>query len=196
MDYKSQYVEAIKHVNDAVLNSDPYYWFPKIISVETEDNREYGRASFKYDLGNGEQGSGSGHSGNDHGHAYMAAMLRLIRFKEPCTLFAFPIEGALSVNGVWKQNVQREDIVVGFITDLDDSYFITPAWNERCIYPMIGNWHVKWFDIPKTAKWMLCATLDTQYRKAVSLYCQAASIEEQKLCTPQLNIVVTRKKSM
>jgi hypothetical protein len=194
MEYKSQYIEAIQHVNDAVANSDPSYWFPKLISVETVDNRVDGSAYFVYDLGNGEKGSGSGHSGNDQGHAHTAALLRLIQFKEPCTLFAFPVYDAIGeLSGTWKWNVQPEDIVVGFISDTNDSYIIIPAWKEKCVYPMIGNNRNFNFDIPTNAKWVLCAALDTPYRKAVSLYSQATSAEEQENCMPELNIITRNK---
>jgi hypothetical protein len=189
MEYKSEYIEAIQHVNAAVRESDPQYWFPKIINMENVNNRPDGSGYFVYDLGNGEKGSGSGHSGTDHGHAHSAALLRLIRFKQPCTLFAFPIEDAIDKNGSWK-NVQREDIVVGYISDLDDTYIITPEWNDKHVYPMIGNSRSHLFYAPEDADWLLCAALDTPYRKAVSLYCQAtATTKELELSTPELNIV-------
>lgn len=196
MEYQSTYVEAIQHVHDAVLKSDPYYWFPRIVDMETVNKRPDGSAYFVYDLGNGERGSGGGHSGTDQGHAHTAALLRLIRFKEPCTLFAFPVKDAINEHGMWK-NVQREDIVVGYISDLDDAYIVTPAWNDNRVYPMIGNDRTKFFYAPEDADYLLCAALDTPYRKAVSLYCQSAAMtKELELCTPQLNLVERMKKQV
>lgn len=186
MEYKSQYVEAILHVIDAVKNSDPSYWFPKVASVKTVDNRPDGQGYFVYDLGNGETGSGSGHSGTDQGHAQTAALLRLIRFKEPCTLFAFPV-------GDWKGLYIPEDVVVGFMSDVNDKYVITPAWKGKYVYPRIGNSHNYKCNIPPNAKWALCAALDSPHRKAVSLYCQASNAEELEQCTPQLNVVTRNK---
>lgn len=187
MEYEATFVEAIQHVHDTVMTSDPQYWWPQILSLETKDNRPDGLGYFVYDLGKGEKGTGSGHKGDEHGHAYTAAMLSLINSNAPCALYAFPIENAFDKTGHWKQ--VGADIVVGFISGTKDALTVVPAMYKKRVYPMIGNSDNVAFVIPSDAKWALCASLNTEYRKAVSLYCQGVTPQLLETITPPLSTV-------
>lgn len=178
MEYQSLYIEAIQHIINAVKTSDPQYWWPKVIGPSQE------AGVYLYDLGNNEVGSGSNRSGSNHGHAFAGAILRMIKNKQPCTLFAFPEDET--------HNAMTDDVVVGFISETQDEYTITPACNGT-VYPLIGNSKAPWIFTPPSAKWMLCATLDTRYRRAVSLYCQNARQQEINECTPKLYTIVRKK---
>lgn len=187
MEYKDKYVEAIQHVHNAILTSDPKYWWPQMTGVETIDDNPDGYVYFVYDLGQGEICSGMGHLGDDYRHARSTAMLRLLQFKEPCTLFAFPLKDGVC-NG---KCIVKEDIVVGFISGTQNSFSIMPAWNKTRILPLIGNNadDMMFDDPPEMTKWVLCAALASQHRHAVSLFCQGVPKTTQEACTPVLDII-------
>lgn len=192
MENHDLFVEAIHHVHAAVAESDIEFWWPKRLNTETGMFQTM--STFTYDLGQGRTGCGGHPGNNEHSHAHMAAYLRLNEFKEPCTLFAFPIEDAIDETGNWKASAQGEDIVVGYISSVDDTFTITPAWKRTSVYPMIGNqFSDVVFDVPRSAKWLLCAALDTPYRRAVALYGQAVGVDTLANHTLTLNTITRMK---
>lgn len=172
---QKDYTEAMHHVDNAIKTSDSYYWWPRIVGKE-QLYKPHGRAYFIYEIGGGETAHGCSGSGNGQGHGHTSAMLRLIHHEQPCTLFACPIHDCIDETGHWKSG--KEDIVVGFISGTQESHSITLAWkNHTCVCPMLGmdpRIPIA-FDVPDTAKWVLCAVLDNPCRRAIALYCHATS---------------------
>jgi hypothetical protein len=192
MEFEKDYIDAIKCVNECILNDDRDKWWPNIIRIEGEQ---------KIHSIDGIEAGSMGTNGTSFDDAHCNSLLRLISGeKKSCTLFVYDV----------KCDIQLVDIIVGF---LDNQKNLTLAWNNKRVFPMIGanigstieNGEIKFIDpksslkskettfftkipeIPENTKWIVAASLDLQYRKAVALFGRTKSLPELKKITPELN---------
>lgn len=163
---KEKYINAIAAVNYCVLNDNRETWWPKIIRKET-DFRTY------YDIDGIEVGSCSYKENNAFDDALSSSLLRIIKKNVPCALFAYPIEF----------RIRPIDIIVGFMKEDKE---LVLAWNNKSVYPLIGN---QWYSqtIPKDTKWIIGASMDTDYRRAISRFAHDHfNLSELKKYTPYI----------
>ena len=190
MEFEKDYVAAVNHVYECVRSDDRDGWLPNIVRIEG------GR---KIHLIDGIEASSHGGVDDSYGNASASSMLRLIVSggreggSIPCALFAYNA----------KCGIQPVDVIVGF---LDGDRNLTLAWNRKRVFPMIGanigstieNNQRRWIrsiapstftevpDIPADAKYIVAASLDARYRKAVAFFGRTKSLQELEKITPSL----------
>lgn len=158
-----EYIDAINYVNKCILYDNRDTWWPNIVRIE-------GRQKF-HNI-NGIEASSSGYCDSDD--SYSDSLLRLIINKSPCEIFAYDV----------KFGYKMVDIIVGFLDK--DKKKLKLAWNNKRVYPLIGQQNMHRPIIPPDTKWILCASLDTKNRKTVSLFGKSKNLVELEKYTPEL----------
>jgi hypothetical protein len=171
---EQKYIDAINSVNNAIKNDNKEIWWPNIIRIE---------GNSKIHLIDGIEACSTDSDNDSHTNS-------LLRLKDkPCAIFAYDI----------KYGIQLSDILVGFMSN--DKTFLKMAWdNSSRVFPMIGQisgkdnqgtyiqWDCKTFinvpEPPKNTKWIIAASLNTEYREAVNLFGRDKTLEELKNYTP------------
>jgi len=167
MDDEQRYIAAIQHVNHAVAHSDPAEWWPRV--DRTPSRTTYLIDGEKYTFGHDRVRS---HQDISLGSAY----IRLLKRSVPCTLYA-------TYN---TKNLRPLDVIVGYVDDTT----IVPAWDGRCVFPWIGGVSPRH---DSRFEFVVCAALDTEYRRAVSFYNQRTrDVFQTTPACPTVNERLTR----
>lgn len=198
---QEQYDAAIEAIHHVVNTTDPATWVPKIVKRGRD---ACGNPDAVYDVdGESCYASWGGLLMYDSvskttaqiprtdpvsrfNEAQSGALLRLVTMKGECTLFASPIGDAVRRDGAWIAPLV--DVVVGFLSPgvaPDASTTLTPAWDAERVYPMIGlqTEQTHAFSVPPDTCVVVCATLNTEHRRAVALS------QEGRLATKALGVV-------
>lgn len=172
---KHKFQEAIRAINDKIaINDDHETWWPKILRRESDFSKSI------HDIDGVEAAaSSSDRAMNEFDESRANSYLRLVLRNSPCELFAYPVEFG----------IRPVDVIVGFMSENKDD--LTLAWDDDRVYPLIGNnEYIR--TLPDAAKWIIAASMSTEYRRVVSLFCQKNSASDIKNCTSPLHTIRTR----
>lgn len=154
---EKEYIEAIQHVNNCILTDNRETWWPTIVKIE---------GNYKTHSINGIEMK-TQVPDNAFSDSYANSLLRLLKYESPCELFAYPVgNGIIPI-----------DIIVGFMSE-DKSLIL--GWDKTRVFPMIGMKSGYLPDIPENTKWIIGASLNKDYRKAVALYGNTKTMKELK----------------
>lgn len=160
-----QYINAVNLINDCVMSDDRSTWWPCVVGHSLKDGS---------DIIDGQEYKAK--LNDTYPDAHRNALLRLVEGGDAveCVLFAYAV----------KYGIMPVDVVIGFLGDQESA--LTPAWDGRCVFPMIGvpcGWKP---GVPVGSKWIVAAALNRNLRRAVALYGQTRSLRELLDVTPSL----------